>query len=291
MSRKRLVINADGFGFTPGINRGITESVEKGVVSSTSCVVNFPYIEDIVVFKRNFPKISTGIHFNLSVGKPVSPPEKVKSLVDEEGEFWRENLTKRIMMKKIKFNDMLIELESQVKKLMEYGVKISHFSGYENKHLYPPFLIAAIKIARRYGITKMRSHNRYLFVRDTLCRKRSILNYYMNRPFRLFTHSMSKIITKFANFKGMKTADRLITSAYYLDHPKKYLLDTWLRIIETLPEGTSEMVCHPGYPDDLLRKYAKYADERRLELDILTSEEIKNAITDKGIEIISFHEL
>src|SRR4051812_38683730 len=82
---RTLIVNADGFGFAPGVNRGIEEVVQRGVVRSTSCVVNFPDIEELPEFTARWPHVSAGVHFNLSVGRPLSDPSRVRTLVDSEG--------------------------------------------------------------------------------------------------------------------------------------------------------------------------------------------------------------
>lgn len=158
---KRLIINADGFGFTPGMNKGIYEAIAYGVVTSTSCVVNFPYIEEVSNLASDFPKISIGIHFNLSVGKPVTPPESVPTLVNERGEFWGVALGRRILSGKIKYKEMKRELENEIKILLERGIQPTHWDGHQDKHLYPPFFFAAMSVAKKYGILRMRTHRRY----------------------------------------------------------------------------------------------------------------------------------
>lgn len=288
---RRLIINADGFGFTPGVNKGIEDAIEKGVVSSISCVVNFPYIEDVNKIAENYPHVSIGIHFNLSVGKPISRKEEIPSLVTSEGEFYGDEFVKRLITGKIKFNEMLKELEAQANLLERLVPAISHFDGHQNKHLYPPFLIAVIKIAKKHHIKRTRCYRRSLFVKDMSHRRSLLFRYYLRNPERILSHLYGRIITDLVNvFTDIKTADRLITPAY-VDNSKKYYEETWVNIIKTLPAGTSEIYCHPGYPDDVLRRYAKYVDERKLEVEILTSKTLKDAINKNNVEVVSFNEL
>ncbi|RLA92896.1 MAG: hypothetical protein DRG83_21780 [Deltaproteobacteria bacterium] len=291
MMEKKLIVNADGFGFTPGVNRGIIESIKKGIVRSTSALANMPAIEEITNFQKQFPEVSIGIHFNLSVGRPVSPPNEVKSLVNAKGEFLGEKFVPYLLTGKIRFAEMVKELENQVKRLVEdFGITLTHFDGHQNKHLYPQFFFAALKVAKRWNISFMRSHNRYLFFKDNTGRFRKLFLYYLSHPQRLLTHSAAKLLTKYAHMRGIKTPDRLITPGY-VDSSKKSFLETWLMIIEKLPEGVNEIYCHPGYPDDLLAKYATYVEERKIEVEILTSRELKKAIRDKGVQLISFKDL
>lgn len=76
-NHRRLIINADGFGFTYGINRAIRECAVAGTVTSTSCVTNFPAISEVRELQDDFPHLSIGVHFNLTVGRPVLPPDRV----------------------------------------------------------------------------------------------------------------------------------------------------------------------------------------------------------------------
>jgi len=288
---RKLIINADGFGFTPGVNKGIKEAVGKGVVSSISCVVNFPYIEEVNKIAKNYPHVSIGIHFNLSVGKPVSRKEEVPSLVTSKGEFYSDKFVKRLITGKIKFNEMMRELEAQANLLEHLVPKISHFDGHQNKHLYPMFLIAAIKVAKKHHIKRTRCYRRSLFVKDMRYRRSLLLRYYLRNPERVLSHLYGRTITDLVNiFTGIKTADRLITPAY-VDDSKKYYEETWINIIKTLPVGISEIYCHPGYPDDVLKRYAKYVDERKLEVEIITSKILRDVINKNNIEVISFNEL
>ena len=290
MKEKKLIVNADGFGFTTGVNRGIIESIERGIVRSTSALANMPAIEEISDFQKRFPEISIGIHFNLSVGRPISSPNEIRSLLDENGEFLREKFVPHLLTGKIRYSEMVRELNNQVKRLVvDFGVNPSHFDGHQNKHLYPQFFLAALKVAKKWDIRFMRSHNRYLFIKGGRRLKKLFL-YYISHPQRLLTHSAAKFLTKYAHLRGIKTPDRLITPGY-ADHSKKSSLETWLGIIESLPRGVNEIYCHPGYPDELLTKYATYVKEREIEVEVLTSPELKQAIRDKGIQLISFKDL
>lgn len=287
---KRLIVNADGFGFTFGINKGIFESVTDGIVTSTSCVVNFPAIEDVGKLAREFKPLSIGIHFNLSVGSPVCKPKEIPSLVDETGEFHGARFSSLLMKGKIVEEEMVKELRAQARILKSNGVEISHWDGHQNKHLYPPFFRSGMSIAKEFGIKAIRTHRRYLFSSESKNRTRVLVKYYISHPKQIATHIYARRNTRMAERNGFKAADRLITPAY-LDRSKKSNLETWISIMKRLPEGTNEIYCHPGYPDDTLRKYAVYVDERLEEVAIMKSAEVKEAARENGVTLISFWEL
>ncbi|NPV70685.1 MAG: ChbG/HpnK family deacetylase [Firmicutes bacterium] len=283
---RRLIINADGLGFSPGVNRGIRETAAFGLVKSTSALVNFEAAEEIPQFARDFPMVSIGIHLNLTVGRPVAEPSRVRSLIDpQSGEFYGNRLPFLLMSGRVKWNEICLELESQVKKMIDFGIQITHVDGHQNKHLYPPLFFAVLETAKKYGIKRIRSHRRFLTGSP-----RQKLNYYVAHPQRLATHMAGRVLTDYARVKGLRCADRLISPGY-ADSSRKYLLSSWMELAKILPSGTSEIYCHPAYPDDILRRYATYVEERRIEVEVLTSEELRASFAMANIEIISFYDL
>ena len=287
---RKLIVNADGFGFTYGINKGILESVAAGIVTSTSCNVNFPYIDDVVELMKQNRNISIGLHLNVNVGKSILPASRIPSLLNSEGEFLGEQFQRRFFTGKIKINEIEMELDAQIRKLQSYNVKISHLDGHQNKHLYPGYFDVVLRLGKKHGIKRIRCHKRYLFVKDVDNRTKQLIKYYLTHPQQIITHSFARFQMIKAQWKGFRMADRLITPAY-IDNSFKYNLDTWITIIKNLPEGINEIYCHPGYADTELCKYAKYVHEREIEVKILTDPVLKNYIADKKIKLISFNEV
>ena len=289
MNRK-LIINADGFGFTEGINKGIIESIEKGVVSSISCNVNFPYIQDVEYIARYYPKVSIGLHLNINVGKPVNLPEQIPSLLNASGEFWGSKFNKKLLLCQIKISELQKECEAQIVKLQSFGVNISHLDGHQNKHLYPRYFGTLLKLGKKYGIKRIRCQRRYIFLKTGNDRKLKLFQYYLSHPKQIMTHVYDKIMMNVAERNGFIMADRLI-SLGYIDNSEKFALDSWIAIMRTLPTGINEIYCHPGYPDNDLRRYAKYVDERLLEIAVLTSPELIQNIKKENVQIISFNQI
>jgi predicted glycoside hydrolase/deacetylase ChbG (UPF0249 family) len=288
--QRRLIVNADGFGFTKGINKGIIESIENGVVSSISCNVNFPYIKDVEYIASRYPKISIGLHINVNVGKPVCSPEEIPSLINASGEFWGSEFTRRFVGRKIKVSDIQKECEAQILKLQGLGVKISHLDGHQNKHLYPGYFGTVLSLGKKYGINRIRCHRRYIFLKNGNNRTSKIFGYYLTHPRQIVSHGYNLFMMGIAENKGFTMADRMISHGY-VDESEKYSLDAWIEIIRSLPPGINEIYCHPGYPDAELRKYATYVDGRPLETAVLTSRELSQNIEKEHVEIISFNEI
>lgn len=286
----KLIINADGYGFTPGVNDGIIKTFEAGLVSSTSCTPNFGFLNEAGEVQRQFPHISFGIHFNLSVGKPLSPPEQVRSLLNDKDEFVGAELLKRIFRREAKMEEMETELRAQAAILADQGVKISHFDGHQNRHLWPMYFEACLNTARSFGIRGVRSHRRTLYTNSGPLEGGRKHRYYMRHPKRILTHMGGRRRTAKAERFGYSAADRLITPGY-ADNSHKSMGGFWRTLAETLPAGYSEVYCHPGYPDDILRANAYYVDERLEETKVLTDPDLKQFYADQGIQMINFWDL
>ena len=93
--------NADGYGFTPGVNEGIVKTFEAGLVTSTSCTPNFGHLDEAASIQAKFPEVSFGIHFNLNVGFPCAEPRQVRTLIGENGRFLGPALGKRLLQGKV----------------------------------------------------------------------------------------------------------------------------------------------------------------------------------------------
>src|SRR5690606_25946895 len=134
----RIIINADDFGMTKSVNKAIIELMELGTVTSTTVMVNMPYAEEATQLLE-IPNISVGLHFNLTEGKPVSDPDKVKSLIDKNGMFHhKKELESRAKKNLIDKNEVLLELKNQYDKLFSIlGNHISHFDSHQGLNRIP----------------------------------------------------------------------------------------------------------------------------------------------------------
>ena len=291
-SQRRLIVNADGFGFASGVNRGIEKAVAGGIVRSTSCVVNFSNIEELPSFVSRWPHVSVGVHFNLSVGRPITDPSLVATLVDREGNFWGAELPRRLLSRAVSREHLRRELFAQAQRMVNLGTTPSHWDGHQNKHLYPPFFMEALRVAKQCGIRRMRTPKRYLVPEQSRGTSRPLAlgRYYLTHPRRVITHTYGRALSRLCRRRGMRMADRLISPSY-LGGNKKWVLDTWLSIIDALPIGTSEIYCHPGYVDDSLRERATYVQERELEVAVLTAAELEAKVRSSGVELTSFRDL
>lgn len=287
---KKLIVNADGFGFTFGNNKAILETLEVGIVKSISVNVNFPAVKEIHKVAENYPSVSIGIHLALTVGRPVSNPADIPSLIGKNGEFYPSSeFRKWLLLGRIKRDEIERELSAQVEKLMDMQIKITHWDSHGHQHLNPGFFYPAVKIAKKYGIERMRTHRHYLLTIGPN-RKMMTLKYYLKHFDRLIIHSFSRYLNWVARRRGMRMADRMISPGR-IDKMRKFHRETWENLFRNLPEGVSEFYCHPGYPDDYLRKYAAYVEQRDIERQLLVDTSLLKFAQNCGVELISFNDI
>ncbi|MDD5326970.1 MAG: ChbG/HpnK family deacetylase [Phycisphaerae bacterium] len=288
MPKKRLIINADGYGFTYGNNRGILEVLAAGAVRSISVNSNFPAVEEIRLVAERFPDVSIGIHLNLSAGKPVCEPAEVSSLIDESGNFWYRQFPTKALLGKLKTEHIRKELHAQIVRLKSFGIKISHWDSHQDRHLYLPFFKIALQVAAEHNIKKMRNHKRWLYA-DEVNAKRKALSFHLTHPRRFGSFIYCRGLMYYAKARGMQMADHFLSSGRGGNGKGK--VDTWKKIFQFMPTGTSEITCHPGYPDETLRRYATMIDTRIKEAEALQDKSLLQSAADSGVELINFWQL
>ena len=122
-----LIINADGYGFTAGVSRAIEECIAFGTVRSLSANVNFKHADGLAQLVRTYPELSVGCRINPVVGCPVLDPDKVPTLLDENGEFLYKAFSRRFMSGSIRLAELRAEMLAQVEKTRDLaGATFSH---------------------------------------------------------------------------------------------------------------------------------------------------------------------
>jgi chitin disaccharide deacetylase len=265
---KRLIINADDYGRSPDISRGIREAHLRGVVTSTTCMMNIPTTAaDIALALRETPELAMGVHLVLSMGRPLVRRESKSSITDDNGNFFKYGpLLEQVPH--IKIEEAQAEWRAQIEAfIQEAGRRPSHLDSHHHASYFSADLFRAmLELANEYGC-----------------------------PIRFpFGNNVSQ---------ELQEANRHLTDLiqeFPVRHPDHFLVDFYdeaanhanlLNIIHNLPDGTSELMCHPGYVDDAFANESIYNRQRERELTILTDPSIRAAIEAGGIELITFADL
>ncbi len=157
------MINADDFGLLPEVNRAVIEVFRAGSLTSATLMVNAAGTDEAVDLARRHPGLAVGLHFTLTQGRPVSAPDRVPSLVDAEGVFWRRtDFERRLLCGRIRREDVARELNAQLTAFRATGLPISHIDSHHHVHMFPPVFGAALAAARSNGCRC--ASRAYLFV-------------------------------------------------------------------------------------------------------------------------------
>src|SRR5271165_890010 len=152
-----LIVNADDFGRSEAVNAGIAEAFRRGILTSASMVATGAAFESAVALVAQLDGLGVGIHLALNEHDPVLPPSEISSLVTKEGRFpSRGRQFINMAMDRRMSDDALREWDAQIAKVLAAGIKLDHIDGHGHCHAHPRVAGALVKLAERYGITKVR---------------------------------------------------------------------------------------------------------------------------------------
>jgi predicted glycoside hydrolase/deacetylase ChbG (UPF0249 family) len=145
---KKLIVNADDLGLTKGINKGIIKGYCQGIITSATALVNMPAWEHAAGLLDNYPRLGVGLHFNLTCGSPVTAPEHVPSLVNEEGRF-RNDLEALALADPV---EVARELYNQFDRLVRSGIKPTHVDSHHDIHTLDNVMPVVLLFASSLGL-------------------------------------------------------------------------------------------------------------------------------------------
>lgn len=286
---KSLIVNADDLGWTHGVNRGIAEAHRNGIVTSASLLANAPAFASGAEVALSTPGLGVGVHLNLSDGPPVAARELVTSLVNDTGEFdgGPESLLLRIARGALALHEVEQEWEAQIEKIREAGIQPTHLDGHKHVHMLPGLFEIAVRLAKRYTIGAIRVAHEASTLRSALStgeelHTAAVLKQGVQaRGLKL----LARDAREQAERAGISTADYFCGIAHTGEMTKHGLA----QLLRSLPEGTTELMCHPGYADQALQNSpTRLQASRQIELEILTDVEIRNLVASQGIRLIDY---
>jgi len=286
---KNLIVNADDLGWTAGVNRGIAQAHRNGIVTSSSLLANGGAFDDGVKVARVLPALGVGVHLNLSDGAPVAGSKAVPSLVDERGELsgGPEQLLLKLARRKLKLSDVEREWDAQIEKIRAAGIAPTHLDGHKHVHMLPGLFPIALKLAKKHSIAAIRISNEASPLRTALSGKNGgnsrieLKQGVQARGLKLLARDARKLADK----AGIESAD------YFCGIAQTGVLtrEGVLNLLESLPEGTTELMCHPGYLDeDLAASDTRLQNSRAAELEILTDITVRKSVASHGIRLINY---
>jgi len=265
MNMRRVIVNADDFGLSEGVSRGIVRGMREGVVTSTSIMGNMPDLAQHIGLLHEVEAAGLGIHLTLSAGRPLLSPKHVPSLVDREGGFRRDyHMAARLA----ETAHVEPEWRAQIERILALGVQATHLDSHHHVHHAPKLMALAIKLAKEYGIPCIRR----LTVRDVW------------REAHPWRHAME--------LPSIAVSQHIAAgSGLCFPHGVLSLHERLLTKLSRLTDGTYEVFCHPGRVDDALCKLSSLRYERERELELLISAELRDGLKRLDIKLITYREL
>ena len=247
-----LIVNADDFNLTKGVARAVFRAHDCGIVSSTSVMMNLPLSAELLRGLKQRPRFGVGIHLNVTLGNPALPRTRVQSLVSPAGHFRRSDFFR---VKSFQPEEVKAEWTAQIHCFREqFGKWPDHLNTHHHLHDRRPFADLLAQLARRYDIPVRRS-------------------------------------TVISQKKGRETVR---TTDYFFGSlsPKRFWTErSLLSILRHLPEGTSELMCHPAFLDSELKRISSFTTGRNHERKLFSSASLRRTLAALKVQLIRFSEL
>lgn len=279
-TKGRLIIHADDFGLTEKVNKGIMKAHQEGILTSASIMASGAAFEHAVEICRIVPTLDIGVHLTLVEERPVLGGNTVKTLINKQGRFHEHarQFVQRYFCGLISLDEVRLELDAQIQKVLNTGIAISHLDSHQHLHMLPGILSIVVELANKYHVPAIR------FPREKF-------HFAMLKEVRLFPRIVQLLILRVFCYLG-RNMDAARTDCYYgFFFGGNLNKRNFLLLLETLPQnGTGEIMCHPGL-DEPGTAYGHWRYNWLDELKALLDSEITAILQQKGVDLISYREL
>lgn len=280
----RLIITADDYGASPRINAAIEACLAAGALRATCVMANMPGYSEASRLRQQFPHASIGLHWNLTAGRPVAPPDQVASLLDGQGRFWpAATFRRRWVLGRIAPEHVLRELRAQYDWLALVAGQPDFWNTHQNIHLLPRLFSLMVALAHQLGIPAMRSHQRLrLPLKGASLRKRLI------QPFVWLKEQVIAGWVAAAARQGMRMPAGLIG----LPESEAGLI-TLAQMVTQMPRvpvAPVELVVHPALQMTSARSGA-LADVQAREYALLRDPGLVDRLAAVGVQTVGFEAL
>lgn len=285
---RRLIINADDFGYTRGVNRAIVEAHTCGVVTSSTLMAKGAAFAEAAHMAKTVPQLSIGCHVVLIDGEPALDAEKIPSLT--QAQRFRDGLktfAARALAGRIDAGEVAAEAGAQIHQLQTAGIHVSHVDTHKHTHLFPQVLRPILRAAKECGVRAVRNP----FGPRLPLRSSQLLA----KPNLWTRFAQVRILRGFSGkFRAAIDREGFVTTDGTLGIEVTGALDETLfrAIAKSIPAGTWEFVCHPGYNDaELQAAHTRLRESRETELRVLTLPGARDLLAQEGVQLISYRDL
>lgn len=277
---RRIIINADDFGLTPGITDGILEAHHEGILTSTTLLVGAPDAARAARLAASCPRLGVGLHLALTAVKPILPPGSIKTLVTPDGNFPYNFLPVaiRLSLGRIDLREVKRELEAQILAARDLGVDITHVDGHNHLHAHPRVLPVVLDLMQRHGIPAIRCPQVSPLLRVT--------------PRARLKQALRGVLLAGSTLGARSRISRqgAITTDHFVGFEQSgHMTSARLTaLLEGALDGSTEIMMHPGRKDDLLERQHDWGYLWEHELSALKNHSIRTCLSASEIELIHF---
>lgn len=269
----KIIINADDYGMTPGVNKAIEKLHKMERLTSVSLLVNMPWSADAFAFASREGNMRLGVHLNLTTGRPLLPQQEVPTLVTSEGQFYdMPSFISRYVARLIDPVEIERELSAQIALARENGIRPQHLDSHMHFHALKSLGRLVDELAAVHGVPTVRNRKLSAFTVPTHGRVQEA-RLALRRAGRWMTNSTRSAVSgrNVSSEEPDYTTDRLIYLRWYLEGSGDPF-ETFRASLELLAGRSMEIIAHPAYMDDVLPTLSNYVSGRERELDFLSSE-------------------
>lgn len=280
---KRLIVNADDFGWSECVTSGILKGHREGILTSTTVMANLPGAADALRRAREeAPGLGVGVHLNLTEGRPLAPAAEVAPLLDGEGNLrqslvtlFREARRSEAVRKAISR-----ELEAQVGWARDQGLAPSHLDSHKHVHMHPAVLPLVLELAARHGVgairttAEIRLPHQYHFLPDAWGVGQHVRQWLVARLARRWAAAARPAVRG----AGLATTD------WFFGTRATGGVSAWLLLylLEYAPEGTGEVMVHPGLGGETSQRPTRLVESRPKELEAICDRQVRAAAEARG---------
>ena len=286
---KQVILNADDFGLTRGINDGVIRAHLDGILTSATLMATGPAFEDAVEKAKANPKLGVGCHLVLTGGISVAPPQEIPTLASPEGQLPETlaSFVARVTSGRIRSSDIETEVRAQIDRIRRAGLEPTHVDTHKHTHVHPRVMRVVALVARDCGIARIR--NPIESFRDSWDSTRT------DGVGRIKDLAASTAVLSVASqFRAMAKRCNLRFPEHFLGLAAtgRVTAAALGRLIDSLPEGTTEIMLHPGICDaDLASTGSRLQHQRQVEMEALLSPEARRAVENRAVQLITYREL
>lgn len=278
---KRLIVNADDFGASPEVNAGIIRAHRDGILRSASLMVAEPAARAAAEMARDNPALDVGLHAVVCRGRSILDASRLGAAVRGPGQFIDNPVAAgmRYFFDRSMRAAMTDELRAQVERHLELVGYLNHIDGHLNFHVHPLFADILVNLAVEYKVPCIRLPRERVMTTIRLRQDNAARKLVESIIFRTLSRRTGRMMAQ----RGLASTDALFGL-----HQSGHLTEDYIvGVIDRIRDGTTELYFHPaadigGVPP---------AAEAQLEVEILTSRRVRDAIDRNGIELITFAEL